>query len=332
MSTVSKRPKKTSRSSDRKTKTRNNVKALPGAASFDYGWRDVEKTLADGRVEWERVPLTLEDVLHPQYGDAHVLSKPHNVDCKYLADVLEARLSENPRAVVLSDTGIYWDDPKLRHHSPDIAVILGVRRQKDWESFYVALDGVRPVLIIEVTSPRTRTNDLSKKVTQYAQAGVPHYVIAVAEEGKGKRRRLKLLAYRLESGAYQPVALEDGRVWLDAVGLWLAVKVNGQTGGDRLALVDPETETEIGDYTAITQSLEAAEAALLAAKEHAAEAQAQAAAARKQAAAARNQAAAAKKQVQAAMDRANAEAQARSAADARVRELEQTLRRLQNPD
>ncbi len=330
MSTVSKRPKRTSRSSDRKTK--NKVKALPGAASFDYGWRDVEKTLANGRVEWERVPLTLEDVLHPQYGDVHVLSKPHNVDCKYLADVLEARLSENPRAVVLSDTGIYWDDPKLRHHSPDIAVILGVKRQKDWESFYVAREGVRPVLIIEVTSHKTRTNDLGKKVTQYAQAGVPHYVIAVAEEGKGKRRRLKLLAYRLELGAYQPIAVQNGRAWLEPVGLWLAVKVNDQTGGDRLALLDPQTETEIGDYTAITQSLEAAEAALQAAKEHAAEAQRQAAAAKKQAAAAKKQAAAAKKQVQAATDRANAEAQARSAADARVRELEQKVLRLQDQD
>jgi len=311
MSTVSKRPVPPSPASDRKTKTQNKVKARPGAASFDYGWRDVEISLADGRVEWERVPLTLEDVLHPQYGDVHVLSKPHNVDCNYLAYVLEARLSDNPRAVVLSDTGVFWDDPKLRHHSPDIAVILGVKRQKDWESFYVALEGVRPVLIIEVTSPKTRINDLGKKVTQYAQAGVLYYVIANAEEGKGKPRRLKLLAYRLEGGAYQRIALQNGRVWLEPVGLWLTVKVNNQTGGDRLALLDPETDKEIGDYTAISQALEAAEAALQAAKK---------------------QAAAAKKQAQAATDRAKAEAKARSAADARVRELEEKLRRFRDQD
>jgi Uma2 family endonuclease len=272
---------------DRKHKTR----AKSGEASFDYGWRYVEKKRRNGRVDIDMVPLTLEDVLHPQLGDHHVLTRSHILDCKYLHDVLEAWLADDLAAVVLADTGIYWGIPKLKHHSPDIAVILGVKQQKDWVTFHVAKEGVRPSLIIEVTSPKTRSNDLEKKIKQYARAGIPHYVIADAEEGPGKRRRLRLLAYRLEEGIYREVAADaQGRVWLEPVGLWLGVQVNEQTGGDRLALIDPRTGQEIGDYASISRRLAAAEA----------------------------EAQAAKKREQAAWERAESEAKARADAQAKA--------------
>jgi hypothetical protein len=165
----------------------------------------------------------------------------------------------------------------------------------------VAVEGVRPVLIIEVTSPRTRQTDLEKKVQQYARAGVLHYVIADAEEGKGKRRRLRLLAYRLEGGIYREVPTDpQGRVWLEPLGLWLGVAINEQTGGDRLALIDPRTGLEIGDYTAISRRLEAAEAELQAAR----------------------------KQAQAARKKAAAEAKARARAEELLHQAEAELRRL----
>ena len=37
-----------------------------------YSWRDVEQTAPDGSLELLRVPLTLEDILHPQFGDFRV--------------------------------------------------------------------------------------------------------------------------------------------------------------------------------------------------------------------------------------------------------------------
>ena len=64
------------------------VAGPPGAstplASLKYGWRDVPKKLADGRIKVERVPLTLDDVVHPQFGDVHVLSDAHDDDCSYM--------------------------------------------------------------------------------------------------------------------------------------------------------------------------------------------------------------------------------------------------------
>jgi colicin import membrane protein len=228
-------------------------------ASFKYGWRDVPKKLADGRVKIERVPLTLDDVVHPQFGDVHVLSDAHDDDCNYMKDVLKDRYRDDASVVVFSDCGIFWDQPGLRHHSPDLALIFGVQRRKGWKTFHVKTEKVRPALIIEVTSPRTRVNDIETKLREYAWAGVPHYVIAdTAEE---KNRRLTLLSYRLEGETYREAGLDgEGRAWLDPAGLWLGVTINPETQDDRLALFDPETGEEIGDYTAISRARAQAEA------------------------------------------------------------------------
>jgi len=254
----------------------------------------------NGRAEWQRIPLTLEDVLHPQEGDVHLLSDPHADDCTYSRTVLKDRYAGDQSVAILSDCGIYWDIPRLKHHSPDLAVIFGVKRRKGWRTFHVKTEKVRPALIIEVTSPNTRVNDVETKVKQYAQARVPHYVIVDADEEQ-EPRRLTLLAYRLKGAAYERVQPDEkGRVWLEPVGLWLAVKVNPDTAGDCMAFVDPVTGSEIGDYTAIRRARDEAQA-------HATQAEARAT------------------QAEA---RAEAEAEARAAAEALSRQLQAELLRL----
>ncbi len=306
---------------DRHTKSKTRARAESEKASFDYGWRYVQKKRANGRVDWVMVPLTLEDVLHPQLEDHMSLTRSHILDCKYLHNVLEARVADDPHAVVLADVLVDWDIPKLKNHSPDVAVIFGVKKQKEWKTFRVATEGVRPSLIIEETSPKTRSTDLETKVKEYARAKVPQYVIVDAVEGEGQRRELKLLPHRLVGRHYRLEPLDpQGRVWLDCVGLWLAVTINEQTGGDRLALIDPRTGQEIGDYTAISRRLEAAEAAAQAAEAAAQEAPAQAGA--------QKQAQAAQKQAAAERERAEAEAKARAHAEELLRQAEAELQRL----
>jgi hypothetical protein len=229
----------------------------------------------------------------------------------------------------------------LKHHSPDLAVIFGVKRRKDWKTFHVKVEKVWPSLIIEVTSPKTRVNDVITKVGEYARARVPYYVIADANESEEKRR-LTLIAYRLQGKIYQPMELDDrGRVWLEPVQLWLGVKVHPETGGDRLVLIDPVTDQEIGDYTAVSQERAAeaqaraqAEAQARAQAQRAdaeaqaraqAEAQARAEAQRAEAEAQRAEAEAQRAEAEA--QRAEAEAQARAQAEARIFELEEKLRR-----
>ena len=54
---------------------------------FRYGWRYVPTKLPDGTVELEQVPLTLEDLLHPEPEDVKPVRTRHEMDCAYLAGV-----------------------------------------------------------------------------------------------------------------------------------------------------------------------------------------------------------------------------------------------------
>jgi len=256
---------------------------------YYYGFRDICTQQPDGSKTFERFPLTLEDCLHPQFGDMILESPLHDLVCDYLADVCRARLADDEHALVLSNAGVFWDDPDLGHHAPDVAVIFGVKnRGAKRESFNVAAEGTRPTLIIEVVSPNTRTNDVDRKFEQYHQARVPMYVIV--DRGGDK---WDLFGYRYTLTEYHPMSTDDrGRLWLEPIGLWLGLKGNG------VALYDGKADAEIGDYTTVTKERDAASAR---AKIEAERAKVEA-------------------------ERANIEAAARAAAEKRIRELEELVK------
>jgi Uma2 family endonuclease len=218
-----------------------------------YGWRYVRRELPDGGVAYDQVPLTLEDVLHPQEGDQVTHSKAHQRICKYLTNVFEARLSADPTAVVLDDVRVAWDVPDLKPHGPDIAVIFGVRKQQNWSTFDVAKEGVRPTLIIEVTSPETRGIDRSEKLDEYEQAGVPFYVIIDSSSIKG-RKHLRLVGYHRTPNGYDLLASDKrGWLWLEPVGVWIGVR------DDQIECYD-ESGNLIDDYTQLDLARAEAEA------------------------------------------------------------------------
>lgn len=269
--------------------------ALPQADPYRYGWRDVRRTSPEGHEEWVRVPLTREDILHPQVGDFRMHSYDHERFCVYLHNVLTAQLAGEPEAVVLHDVRVAWDDPDLKAHGPDIAVIFGVRERRNWSTFDEAEEGTRPTLIIEVTSPGTRSVDLVDKLDEYEQVGVALYVIVDTYQRKEKTAR-RLLGYQLTPDGYVVLAPDErGRLWLEPVGLWLGLRDNEVECYDKAGDV-------IGDYAHVMAVRVQAEARA------AAEAQARAEA----------------------EERAAAEAQARAELEGRVRELEAELRRLRD--
>ena len=220
------------------------------ADPYRYGWRYVQHEGEDGRLVIEQVPLTLEDVLHPQEGDQVTHSEAHQRRCVYLYDVLRARLADDPSAVVLQDVRIAWDVPDLGAHGPDIAVILGVREHRNWSTFDVAAEGVRPALIIELTSPETAALDRSAKLEEYELAGVPLYVI-VDTVTRRREPVLRLLGYQLVAGGYQPLAGDArGWLWLAPARLWLGVEAN------EIVCYD-EGGRPLGDYRALAAALAA---------------------------------------------------------------------------
>jgi Uma2 family endonuclease len=241
------------------------VESPPASDPFCYGTRTVQRRQPDGSFAVLRLPLTVWDVLHPQEGDHVVQSLRHQKEVRYLGSVVEARVADNRHALVLSDTAIHWDVPGLSHHCPDVALILNVREVQDqYSSFHVAAEGVRPVLIIEVVSPLTREGrevNTVTKVIEYHAAMVPLYVIVDREREDDWP---VIRAYRYAPLAYEPIGLDDRDCLLLAdLGLRLCANQN------RVTLYDAVTGAEVGDYTAISQALEAEMAARLAAEEQA---------------------------------------------------------------
>ncbi|MGB9751927.1 Uma2 family endonuclease [Roseiflexus castenholzii] len=289
--------------------------AAPADDPFRYGWRFVPRPTPDDPHHLEQVPLTLEDVLHPEVGDFIVHSDRHETDRMYLTAVLRARLEEAGVAIVLSDVRIAWDIPDLRPHGPDVMVIPGIRERQDWSTFEVAVEGARPALIIEITSPETRVNDLERKVEHYARAGVAQYVIVDNMSRGGRERRLRLLDYRLEGDAYRQYPPDAaGRVHLVIANLWLVIE------RDHVVCYD-ERGVPFGSYaTVVRQAAEAAARAQREAERAQREAEARAAEAR-----ARHEA---EERAQREAERAQREAQARAEVEARLRALEEELHRL----
>jgi Putative restriction endonuclease len=222
----------------------SRVEPVPGSPAdpFRYGWRYVSVKQADGRVEVEQVPLTLEDLLFPEEGDQTVQFPSHVNDCFYLKAVFETRLAGDLEAVVLADCRVNYNIPGVRPLGPDISVFLGVPRDFDRGTLGLAEDAATPVLVVEVTSPDTRKNDFGIKKDFYHRAGVPLYVIVDARPGP-KGRRVKLHGFQHSPEGYTPLPLdEEGRLWVEPLTLWLTI------ADGRVVCIDGETSDPIGGY------------------------------------------------------------------------------------
>src|SRR5262249_43069023 len=123
---------------------------------------------------------------------------------------------------------IDWGVDGLGMHAPDLAVFEGVPEiwSRQNEVLRVAEVGARPGLVIEVTWDITRDIDLDDKVLHYHRAGVPFYAIVDTRPGEA-HPRVRLIGYRWSPDGYVRVAPDpSGRLWLEAVRLWLAGEGN----------------------------------------------------------------------------------------------------------
>jgi colicin import membrane protein len=309
MSTVSKRPG-----------SKQPPEPTPESDPYFYGWRDVAVVDPDGTRRLDRVPLTREDVLFPHEGDHIVQGEGHLADVTYSRTVFQARLADDPTAAVLADCGVDWNFPGVKPLCPDIAVFFGIKRYYDWNIFVVATEGATPALVMEVTSRSTRANDLGEKFDYYHRAKVPFYLIADATRRR-KKRHLELIGHEWTRRGYRKVAPDArGRIYLDAVRLWVGVVVDRRGGFERLAYYDPTTGEEFRDYaTVLQEGMEARKQAREAEQKLRAEAKARAKAEARVLV-----------EIEARAEserRIRIEIEARAAAEARVRELEAELKR-----
>ncbi len=220
---------------------------------FRYGWRYVKRIGPDGQVEWDQVPLTLEDTLHPEEEDVIPVRRRHALQCRYLVSVFQSRKSGKPIVLVTDDLRIDWGVAGIRPHSPDLAVFweLGREPNLDDGTMYLAQTGGRCVLALEVVSPDRRDNDVVHKFRHYHQIGIPLYVIIDQEVEGGPQT---LLGYRWTPARYEPLALDDqGRLYLEPVRLYLLLR------GDELVCQDAETGKDLGSYEEVVRQLDEAD-------------------------------------------------------------------------
>ena len=223
-----------------------NVLRKPERDKYFYGYRYVPRTDERGRQTFEKVPLTEEDALHPQLEDHVSDNEPHARDCVYLVGACQMQLANQPDTMVFYNHSFRWDVQGMGNHSPDVAVVFGVR-PGERPSFDVATEGSRPAVIFEVTSPATRNNDLNAKRREYCRCQVPCYVIVDDVPGR-RRRTLQIRDYQPGPNGYRRMTLNaQGRLWLDVLKMWL-----GQENG-RVVCYDQHGEIIPNPVQAVQQ-------------------------------------------------------------------------------
>lgn len=189
---------------------------------YTYGYR-YERRFINGEEDWVEVPLTLDDVLHPQLDDCVNQSSYHFYICSALTSVLLAQLKHTPGLLVLSDVLINWDMLGMKTHAPDIVVFRDVHTIPEDESYSRLKHGGQPVLIIEITSPSTRNLDVAaarrkrSKYIHYRRVGVSYYIL-IDEARRRPNQAPPFWGYRLGRRNYSALRPNaHGHLWIPPI-------------------------------------------------------------------------------------------------------------------
>ena len=267
------------------------------------GWREIITTSADGQEALVRIPLTDEEILHPEEGFVMPETTDHERISTDLRNMLLAWSLRHVEMTVYHDLIFAWDHPEVGNFTPDIAVVPNVRNpDANRGKFYVASEETRPCLVIEVVSPISRKGDRVTKVRDYARVGIREYVYI--DVRRGKRGIVDEIAgFRLMGDSYAPIMIdEDGAIFCETVGLRIGI-ADGIVWAE-----DIETGEDLLSHVEAMQ-------ALLHAQE--------------QAQMAEERAEVAEERAEAAEQRILAEIEARRASEVRLADLEAQLRALQ---
>lgn len=133
-----------------------------------------EHALQRSRMSWEEY-LRLPEKPKAEYVDGEVVVTPpvtaaHGVAAVCVGSALRAAL---PHLLVMTEVGVAL--PRNRLRAPDLMVVEAMP-EGAWVS-------ETPVLVVEVLSPSTRTEDTVRKAHEYAAGGIGQYWIVDPEAG-----------------------------------------------------------------------------------------------------------------------------------------------------
>ena len=246
--------------------------------------------------------------------------------------------SVRPTALVALAILVYPEEGNNKNRiASDVLVGLGLGTHNR-SSYFVWKEGKPPDWVLEVASPRKQADDRSYKRRYYAEMGVPEYWLFDAKGDVYPPGTPRLQGLKLADGEYRPLEsrVVDGERMIRSEVLGLDIRVDGEllrfrdvaTGRDVRRRSEVEADEKralaaIERHRAATERAHAAtERAQAQARQEAAQRKNAEAHAKQEAARAEQEAARAKQEAA----RAEREAALRSAAEARIAELEAARR------
>ncbi|MDH4137165.1 MAG: Uma2 family endonuclease [Anaerolineae bacterium] len=192
------------------------------------GLAEVEEEVKEK--EWPTAVLR-PPIYYPESdGEPMAETDTHRKQMVYLIEALDDYFRDD-QVYVAGNLFLYYEEGDIHQVvAPDVFVVKGVpkgdrRTYKLWEE-----DDKGPQVVFEVTSRRTRKEDLGPKKGTYEMLGVREYFLF---DPLGEYLEPPLVGYWLEEGGYRREAGE--RLVSEVLGLELRVE------GGRLWLYDPET-------------------------------------------------------------------------------------------
>lgn len=180
------------------------------------------------------VPSKTRTIVYPSRDGRPIGETPVHRDLLVeLVHGLQRRFAGDPMVYVSGNMLVYYvSGDRRRHVSPDVWMARGVPNR--YRDYYLVWEEPRgPEMVIELTSPSTRKEDLEKKFALYRD------VLLVSEyflfDPRAEYLKPPLQGYRLVDGQYVPIETVNGRLPSEVAGLHL------ERDGERLVLFDPET-------------------------------------------------------------------------------------------
>lgn len=161
---------------------------------------------------------TQESQLYPDTdGKPMAVSDNHRRVLTRILRLLEVFFRETPEVYVSGDLLMYYlqGDPR-KVVAPDVLVSFGIG-QKRRRTYLVWEEGKTPDFVMEMASETTYRNDLTDKMSLYADLGIPEYFLCDIE---ALYLPSPLMGFTLVDGVYEPIrASSDGSIHSSVLGL-----------------------------------------------------------------------------------------------------------------
>lgn len=162
----------------------------------------------------------------------------------YLLFALKEFFRDDPQVYITGNIFFYYLDEagERQSVSPDVFVVRGVEK-KTRRIYKLEDEGKAPDVVFELTSPKTKMEDLGNKKYIYAKLGVREYFLF---DPYGETLQPQLRGFRLDGNDYSPMA--GARMISEALGLELRVeegtlRLYDRKTGERLGSAE-ESEAE----------------------------------------------------------------------------------------